>query len=109
MDLAAINIQRGRDHALPGYNSYRRLCNLTEVDTFDELANEISSPAVRNKLRELYGHPGNVDLWVGGILEDQLPGAKMGPTFRCILVEQFRRLRDSDRFVLINSPIIQFF
>jgi len=42
---------------------------------------------------------GNLDIWVGGILEDQLDGAKVGPTIRCLLVEQFRRLRDGDRSV----------
>jgi hypothetical protein len=42
---------------------------------------------------------GNLDIWVGGILEDVVDGAKMGPTFRCLLVEQFRRLRDGDRSV----------
>jgi len=43
--------------------------------------------------------PGNLDVWVGGILEDQQGGAKVGPTLRCLLVEQFRRLRDGDRSV----------
>uniref|UniRef100_A0A336M809 CSON013346 protein n=1 Tax=Culicoides sonorensis TaxID=179676 RepID=A0A336M809_CULSO len=102
LDLAAINIQRGRDHAIPSYNEYRKLCNMTEAKTFDDLK-EISSDAVRSKLKELYGHPSNIDIWVGGILEDQLPGAKVGPLFRCIMVDQFRRLRDGDRLWYENE------
>jgi peroxidase len=58
LDLAAINIQRGRDHGLPGYNEYRRLCNLTVAETFNDLRREIRSAAVRDRLQELYGHPG---------------------------------------------------
>ncbi|XP_058178642.1 peroxidasin [Anopheles ziemanni] len=103
LDLAAINIQRARDHAIPGYNEYRKLCGLKVATDFDDLREEISDPAVRKKLEQLYGHPGNIDLWVGGILEDQLPRAKMGPLFACILVRQFRALRAGDRFWYEND------
>lgn len=97
LDLAAINIQRGRDHGIPGYNEYRAKCNLTVAKTFDDLKHEISDANVRAKLKELYGHPSNIDLFVGGILEDQVEGGKVGPLFRCILIEQFNRLRHGDR------------
>lgn len=98
LDLAAINIHRSRDHAIPGYVEFRKVCDMSPVETFDDLANEITDPNVREKLRELYGHPGNIDVWVGGILEDQVAGGKVGPLFRCLLIEQFNRLRAGDRF-----------
>lgn len=98
LDLAAMNIQRSRDHAIPGYLEWRAFCNMSIPQTFDDLRNEIKDHNVRKALENLYGHPGNVDVWVGGILEDQIEGAKIGPLFRCLLIEQFRRLRDGDRF-----------
>lgn len=105
LDLAAINIQRGRDHGIPGYNVYRTFCNLSEAKTFDDLAKEITDKDVRDKLKELYGHPDNIDVWVGGTLEDQVEGGKVGPLFQCLLVEQFRRLRDGDRFYYENPSV----
>lgn len=57
LDLAALNIQRGRDHALPSYNQWRKYCNLTVAETFDDLEAEISSQELRDKLQGLYGHP----------------------------------------------------
>lgn len=105
LDLAVLNIQRGRDHGLPGYTEYRRFCNLSVPETWDELAADIPDGSVRARLRGLYGHPANVDLWVGGIAEQRLPDALMGPTFACIIGDQFRRLRDGDRFWYENEGV----
>ncbi|XP_014486409.1 PREDICTED: peroxidasin homolog [Dinoponera quadriceps] len=107
LDLAAMNIQRAREHGIPGYLEWRRYCNMSHVETFEDLSGEIGNGKVRQKLRELYGHPGNVDVWVGGILEDQLPGAKVGPLFRCLLLEQFQRTRDGDRFWYENPSVFR--
>ena len=96
-DLASLNIQRGRDHALPGYNAWRRFCNLPAVYSFDDLSHEISDPNLRRKLEELYGFPGNMDLFVAGLAEDPWYDSLVGPTFTCLIVEQFKRLRDGDR------------
>jgi peroxidase len=106
LDLAAMNIQRGRDHALGTYMQYRKLCNLTTSSTFEGLE-DISDASVKQKLKELYGNPDNIDLWVGGILEDQVTGARVGPLFRCIIIDQFRRLRDGDRFWFENPGVFK--
>lgn len=107
LDLAAINIQRSRDHAIPGYNEYRRLCNLTYANDFEDLQKEISDPEVRKKLKDVYGHVSNMDIFVGGILEDQVKGGRVGPLFQCLLVEQFRHLRDGDRFYYENPSVFK--
>lgn len=60
LDLAALNIQRGRDHGLPSYNEWRSYCNLSKAGTFDDFQAEIRSKTLRNKLQQLYGHPGTL-------------------------------------------------
>lgn len=97
LDLGALNIQRGRDHGLPSYNRWREYCGLTVANDFADLAGDISRKEVRDKLEQIYGNVDDIDLFVGGILEDLLPGSRLGQTFACIIKTQFQRLRDGDR------------
>ena len=94
-DLASLNIQRGRDHGLSDYNSTRVALGLAAVESFSEIT---SDPDVAAKLEQLYGTVDNIDLWVGGLAEDHLVGSSMGETFSTIIIDQFERLRDGDRF-----------
>ncbi|EDM03232.1 rCG62054 [Rattus norvegicus] len=105
LDLAAINIQRGRDHGIPPYHDYRVYCNLSAAYTFEDLKNEIKSPVIREKLQRLYGSTLNIDLFPALMVEDLVPGSRLGPTLMCLLSTQFRRLRDGDRLWYENPGV----
>uniref|UniRef100_A0AC34F8R2 ShKT domain-containing protein n=1 Tax=Panagrolaimus sp. ES5 TaxID=591445 RepID=A0AC34F8R2_9BILA len=103
-DLSTTNIQRGRDHGLSSYNNYRELCGLRKLGSFDQWS-EVTDPAVRGRISELYNTPDEIDLYVGGIVEEPSARSLVGPTFSCIIAEQFTRLRDGDRFFYKNPGI----
>jgi peroxidase len=94
-DLASLNIQRGRDHGLPGYNDAREALGLGRAQSFAEVS---SDPDTRSRLAAAYASPDEIDLWVGGLAEDPVEGGHVGPLVRRILVDQFTALRDGDRF-----------
>jgi hypothetical protein len=95
LDLASLNIQRGRDHGLADYNAVRKAYGLTAVTSFDQIS---SDPDVQATLKSLYGTVDNIDLWVGILSEDHAPGASVGQLAKTIIADQFQRLRDGDRF-----------
>ncbi|XP_014676576.1 PREDICTED: peroxidase skpo-1-like, partial [Priapulus caudatus] len=106
LDLVSMNIQRGRDHGLNGYNAYREFCGLKKATSFSDLEGEIDDENTRNKLASVYDHVDDIDLFTGGLSERPLPGALIGPTFGCIIGEQFRRLRQCDRYWYETSNLI---
>ncbi|XP_024116963.1 peroxidasin isoform X4 [Oryzias melastigma] len=105
LDLAAMNVQRGRDHGIPPYNDYRTFCNLSSAQTFEDLRNEIKNPIVREKLQRLYGTPQNIDLFPALMAEDLIPGSRLGPTLTCLLATQFKLVRNGDRFWYENPGV----
>jgi len=46
----------------------------------------------------LYKNFKAVDLLVGGMAEKGIPNAMLGPTFACIVADQFARSKRSDRY-----------
>ncbi len=119
LDLVAINIQRGRDHGLPGssriwnfthcltvrshsvfhcmefslgYNQYRQTCGVGSgiASSFDDFSDVISRREVR-KLKRTYQHVDDVDLYVGGFLEKPDGDSILGPTFKCMVGDVFAR------------------
>ncbi|KAI8420853.1 hypothetical protein MSG28_008047 [Choristoneura fumiferana] len=101
-DLRATDIQRGRDHGLANYVTTRGACGLPVPKSFADMTDFISQENVK-VLQHLYATPEDVDLVVAGSLENNVPGAQAGPTFLCILTEQFYRTRVADRFFYENG------
>lgn len=95
LDLAALNIQRGRDHGVPGYAELRAMVGMPAVEAISELA---WRPALAAGLADSYAHVNAIDAWVGLLAEVPAEGTLVGETLSRLLVRQFSALRDGDRF-----------
>jgi hypothetical protein len=94
-DLAALNIQRGRDQGLPRFNQVRVDYGLSAFTSFSQITSDTDMQA---KLASAYATVDDVDPWVGMLVENHRPNALLGPTLIAVLTDQFQRLRDGDRF-----------
>ena len=108
-NLLALNIQRGRDHGLPSYSEYRKVCGIPDAspssyNPFSIYSNEIKNVRALERLRNTYGSPDNhVDLFVAGMAESVGSSEFLGPTFKCIFRKTLEKLRDGDRFFFQNK------
>lgn len=104
LDLAAINIMRGRDRGLPSYNNIRQAYNLPINFSFDQINPDSE---VYSVLEDLYaGDINEVDPWVAMLAERSENGSIFGSTIRRIMETQFSDLRAGDRFFYLNDPVL---
>lgn len=101
LDLAAININRGRERGLPDYNTVRINIGLTAVEQFSDFT---ADPEMIEGLQKAYGSVDKIDPWVGMLAEDQVENSIFGETIMTILKQQFLSLRDGDRFFYEIDP-----
>lgn len=99
-DLIALDIERGRDNGIGSYNQVRVALGLSAVTSFAQITSNV---AVQHELEEAYGNVNNIDAFEGGLAENLVRGSNVGPLFQTIMVNQFTRLRDGDRFFYLNE------
>ena len=96
-DLMAINIQRARDHGLPGYAHYREVLGLGAVNSFDDLSGTFSSEQIA-RFKAVYKNVKDVDVFPGSIAEGPFPGSVLGSVNTHIILKQMGKFRSGDRF-----------
>lgn len=110
LDLAALNIFRGRDVGLAAFNQVR-------AELFAKTGNNALRPytgwtdfQIRNGLTDAFiatlkaAYPDGfetMDLWVGGLAEKPVDG-QLGSTFGYIFLEQLDRLQHGDRLYYLE-------
>ena len=103
IDLGSLNIQRGRDHGLPDYNTARVFYTGRGARRFSDIT---SVDSLADSLQTLYTSVNNIDLWIGILAEDHLPGKSVGRTLNAMLKSQFENLRDGDFYFYLNDPYL---
>jgi len=97
LDLAALNMQRGRDHGIPSFNVFRDYCGLGSARSWQDLEGSFSNETLHH-FAGMYASPDDLDLWTAGVSERPMHGSMVGPVFGCIIGQTFRNLRSGDRF-----------
>ena len=72
-DLVSLNVQRGRDHGLPGYNAFRKFFGLAPILSMDQRPEEIA-PDTWDSFKLVYREPDDIDIFPAGLAETPLPG-----------------------------------
>ena len=67
-DLVSRNIQRGRDHGIPGYDKLRRACGMADILN-GEAPVEINAKIWRRLMRTYKNDPSQIDGFTAGLAE----------------------------------------
>ncbi|XP_075386791.1 dual oxidase 1 [Tenrec ecaudatus] len=104
-DYLASSLQRGRDLGLPSYAKARVALGLPPITHWQDinpvLARSTGTSRVLEATAALYNHDlSRLELLPGGLLESH---GGPGPLFTAIVLDQFVRLRDGDRYWFENT------
>jgi peroxidase len=90
-DLIARNIQRSRDHNLPGFCCYYQKfhdptydCNKPWTNQFNDRFADMSTTQW-GQLKKLYQHPSHIDLFTGGLAQATYNNGLVGRVFNKII------------------------
>ena len=99
-DLAARNIQRGRDNGLPSYVEAMRNYGLVPPASIDDITTD---ETVRARLKLAYGEDGvaSIDPWIGALSEQPVAPSALGPLMTKVLLKQFARTRNGECLFMI--------
>uniref|UniRef100_T1GP47 Peroxidase n=1 Tax=Megaselia scalaris TaxID=36166 RepID=T1GP47_MEGSC len=100
------NITKSAYAALFATKAFRRRepCGLSPIESWEDLAKVVGSESAK-RINFAYKSVHDIDLFVGGISERPVIGGIVGPTFACIIAQQFSNLRKGDRFWYENSNL----
>ncbi|MEM9545349.1 MAG: peroxidase family protein, partial [Bacteroidota bacterium] len=104
LDLAAININRGRERGITDYNTLRVYLGMPRLSSFDELTDNSEEAEL---MESVFGDIDNVDAWVGMLAEPHLDGVLFGNLVATLMERQFQALREGDRFYFENMDFSQ--
>ena len=95
-DLAALNLQRGRDHGIGSLNAVRDVLGLSPYASFLDMTG--GDALLAGAFASVYDVVDDVDLWIGGLAEQAAGRSMLGETFTQVLLDQFTRSMTGDRF-----------
>ncbi len=101
MDMCAIDMQRGRDHGLPDYNSIRASLGFDKISNWSEISNDAE---VIERMNIAYPDINNADPIMGMYAEQHLEGSSLGESMHALILDQYLRLRDADPLFYQNDP-----
>ncbi|KAK9496754.1 hypothetical protein O3M35_013037 [Rhynocoris fuscipes] len=101
LNILSLIVQRGRDHGLPSYMTFRKLFGFPH-NNFEDLVGDM--PLMNYQiLRNLYSDEDTIDLFIGGMAETPKTGAIVGPILSKIISRQMMITRVGDKYFYENN------
>ena len=103
--MVARNIQRARDHGLPGFCCYYKLYDDENFDCTSDWSKRYNgfSPEDWALLQSIYEKPSDIDLFTGGLAQKPLNGGLLGKVFNRMLGNSIMNRKINHDTIVNNS------